>query len=586
MIKKEEKLGIYVCHCGGNISDYVDTDKVAEIIGKEPGVHISKAFMFMCSDAGQNMITDDIKAEGLTHVIVASCSPNLHHMTFQKVVSEAGINPYTYRHVNLREQVSWVHTDDEEAATEKSIRLIRGAIAAVVKLRDLSAIQKNMIGAGGIIGGGIAGLNAALDIANHGIPVHLIERTSILGGQTLNLDKLYPTEVSAHKFVDDLIERVNANKYIFVYLNTEVVNTTGTIGDFTLQLQTNGKETQEIHVGTLTIATGFDNYIPMKGEYGYGESEHVITLPDLILTLNSYKAEKLVINGKEISSVGMIHCVGSRQIDEIHQIREGAKLNTNCSKICCTAALQQAVRLKQMFPYLKIVDFYRDIRTYGEKEIYLDQVAKAKVTLVKFGDEEIPQVEIGEKLKISTIDELTYGIRVQAKVDLIVLVTAIVPREKPAIVEDLSLAIGENGFLAEAHVKLQPIESPVDGIFYAGTAQGPKDVKECAMSAAATSAKAVMLLKKDIVEIIPFIAEVNTELCDGNGDCITQCEYHAITLVDDCDTGKKVACVTAELCVSCGACIPACSKKAITLIGYDTNDILGEVRAMIKEVDM
>ena len=194
MIKEEEKLGIYICHCGGNISDYVDTAKVAEVISKEPGVHISKDFMFMCSDAGQNMITDDIKAEGLTHVIVASCSPNLHHMTFQKVVAEAGINPYTYRHVNLREQVSWVHSDDEEAATDKSIRLIRGAIAAVTRLRDLSAIEKNMIGAAGIIGGGIAGMNAALDIAEHEIPVHLIENSPVLGGQTLNLDKLYPNQ--------------------------------------------------------------------------------------------------------------------------------------------------------------------------------------------------------------------------------------------------------------------------------------------------------------------------------------------------------------------------------------------------------
>lgn len=326
----------------------------------------------------------------------------------------------------------------------------------------------------------------------------------------------------------------------------------------------------------------------MEGEYGYGKSDQVITLPDLIKLLNTYNGKKLIVNGKEINSVAMIHCVGSRQIEDVHPIREGAKLNTNCSRVCCTATLQQAVRLKDMFPHLQIVDFYRDIRTYGEKETYYENASKAKVTFVKFADEVIPEVEVGEKLRIRTTDELTYGMEVEAKVDLIVLATALIPRVKPAIIEDLSLAIGENGFLAEAHVKLQPIESPVDGIFYAGTAQGPKDVKESCMSAAATSAKATVLLDKDIIEISPYVAEVNAEICDGNGECITQCEYSAITLVDACngEEDKKIACVNPALCVSCGACVPVCPKKAITLIGYDTNTILEEVKAMIKEVRM
>ncbi len=602
--KKLEKLGVYVCHCGGNISDYVNTSKVAEVIQQEPEVHMAKDFIFMCSDAGQKMIAEDIKANDLTHVIVASCSPRLHHMTFQKVVSEAGINPFTYRHVNIREQVSWVTSHDEPAATEKAIRLIRGAISAVVRLQELATIEKQMIQVGAVIGGGVSGMTAALDIANQGLPVHLIESSPVLGGRTLDLDKLYPYEIPADKFVQNLIKKINSNENIYIHLNTEVVDTAGTIGDFTLKLKrtdnklVNTEEMQsfeiienesdainvdELHVGTITIATGFDTYVPLDGEYGYGKSKQVITLPDLIMHLNSYKKKRLEINGKIINKVAMIHCVGSRQIEDVHPLREGATLNNGCSRTCCTATLQQANRLKDMFPDIDIYDLYRDIRTYGEKEVYYKKASENNVIFIKYPDEEIPQVDTNGSLKIRTVDELTYGLEVEVEVDLIVLAVAMIPRAKPRLIETLSLATGVNGFLQEAHVKLQPVESPVDGIFYAGTAQGPKDVRESTMSASATSVKASTLLKKEIVELSPYIAEVNTEICDGNGDCITQCEYNAISIVP-IDDGKKQAIITPALCVSCGACVPACKKNAIKLNGYEITTILAEVKAMVKEV--
>ncbi|MCY3413879.1 MAG: CoB--CoM heterodisulfide reductase iron-sulfur subunit A family protein [Candidatus Heimdallarchaeota archaeon] len=603
MSANKKRIGAYICHCGGNISDYVDTAKVAEVIGKEKDVVVAKDFIFMCSDPGQKMIAEDVAANNLTHVVVASCSPRLHQMTFQKVVAEAGINPFTYKHVNIREQVSWVHSHEPGKATEKAIRLIRGGIANATRQKELSPIEKQMIQAGAVIGGGVSGMTAALDLANRKISVHLIEKAPVLGGRTLELDKLYPYEVDAKKFVEDLIKQVNSNEYVIQHLSTEVVGTEGTIGDFTLKLARSNEvlinepvhelvtieekndelKARELHVGTVTMATGHDYYEPLDGEFGYNKSEFVITLPSLIKKLNSYKDKSLKINGKVIKNIAMIHCVGSRQIEDVHELREGTTYNTGCSRTCCTATLQQANRLKSMFPNINVYDLYRDIRTYGDKEVYYRKASENNVIFIKVPDDELPTVEISKDgLTIQAKDILTYGLDLEIDVDLIVLAVAMIPRPKPAIIENLSVPTDANHFLLEAHVKLRPVESATDGIFLAGTAQGPKDVKESTMSATATSAKASVLLKKEIIELSPYIATINEDICDGNGECVTQCEYNAISMIPT-DNGKN-AIITPALCVGCGACVPVCPKKAVTLQGYDLDVLTAEVRAMIQEV--
>lgn len=598
------RVGVYICHCGGNISDVVDTKKVAEIISQEDEVVLAKDFIFMCSDAGQKMIVEDVKLNNVTNVIVASCSPRLHQMTFQKLVSEAGINPFTYRHVNIREQVSWVHSHHSDEATEKAIRLIRGAIASAIRQQELEPIEKPMIQVGAVIGGGVSGMTAALEIANKGIPVHLIEQGQLLGGRVLELDKVFPLEEDANSLVHELKKKVESNENIFIHLNTEVVSTTGSVGDFSIHLMPHFNESEnlgdqtilnilpsdevgidELHVGTVTIATGHDYYVPKDNEFGYN-SKWVITLPDLIKYMKGYNSDSLVIHGKRIETVAMIHCVGSRQIEGVHEPREGERLNTSCSRVCCTTTLQQANQLIDRFPYLRIYDFYRDIRTYGLNEKYYKQASQNNVIFIKYPDEEPPSVESEDKkLKIISKDELTYGVELEIDVDLIVLAVGIIPRAKPQIIENLSLPTGADGFLEEAHVKLRPVESATDGVFLAGTAQGPKDIRESVTSAAATAAKANKLLTKEFIELSPFIVSLNENACSGCGECVKECEYNALTLVDKED-GQTQVVITPPLCVGCGACVPVCPEKALTLQGYDLDVLKEEVRAMIKEVQV
>ncbi len=603
----QPRVGVYVCHCGGNISDVVDTSKVSKIIGEDPNVAVSKDFIFMCSDPGQKMIADDVKANHLDHVIVASCSPRLHEMTFQRVVSDAGLNPFQYQHVNIREQVSWVHSHQHEEATDKSIRLIRGAIASVLDQPPLEPIKKKMIQSAAVIGGGVAGMTAALDLANRDIPVHLIEKGPVLGGNLLNLDKLYPMEIDAKSFALNLADKVLKNPAIYLHLDTVVDKTEGAIGDFMLQLKKTEESTVNkenfavsltepeknpdydisvLHVGSFIMATGHDLYEPYEGEYGYKKSPFVVTLPDLIKYLNIYRGNTFVYKGKEIKTVAMIHCVGSRQIEGVHQPPPSGILNTNCSRVCCTTTLQQANRLKSLFPKIQIYDLYRDIRTYGEKEHYYEEASKNNVIFIKYPDEESPEVEINGSLKIKTRDIITYGLEVEMEVDMIVLAVGLIPRIKPHIITDLSLPTGNNGFLQEAHVKLRPVESSVQGVFLAGTAQGPKDVRESTTTASAAAAKAGAILTKESINLSPFVAVVDTDKCQGHALCVNECEYNAITIHDKGvgESGVKIASVDPSACVGCGACVAVCPEQAIQVQGYDINKLEKEISAIMLEV--
>ncbi len=604
--EKKPRVGVYICHCGGNISDVVDTAKVAEEIAKLPEVAVSKDFIFMCSDPGQKMIADDVKANNLDHVIVASCSPRLHEMTFQRVVSDAGLNPFQYKHVNIREQVSWVHSHHPDEATEKAYHLIRGGIAAVLKQDPLNPIVKQMIQKAAVIGGGVSGMTAALDLADRDIPVHLIEKAPVLGGHLLELDRVFPVEVDAQEMISSLIKKTMNHPNIFLHLDTEVVKTEGSIGNFRLvlnktdekvldeskfaaTLEVNNEKVEdvsELRVGTIIMATGHDFYEPDEGEFGYKKSPFVVTLPQLILHLNNYKGEKFVYKGKEIKSVAMIHCVGSRQIEGVHEPKNG-KLNTGCSRVCCTTTLQQANRLKEMFPSINIYDLYRDIRTYGEQETYYKEASENNVIFIKYPDDEPPEVTANGKISIKTKDILTYGLDLEVEVDMVVLAVGIVPRIRTSIIEDLSLPLGQNGFLQEAHVKLRPVESSSEGIYLAGTAQGPKNIRESTMTASAAAAKASSVLTRETIELSPFVAVVSPEKCSGSAQCVAECEYNAIKIVDSGLSGEGVqqAVIDPSLCTGCGACVPACPEEAIHVQGFELDKIKAQLKAMLVEAN-
>jgi len=609
---EEGKVGVYICYCGGNISDHVDVEKVSEKMEKIPGVAVARTDMFMCSDPGQEMIMEDLKNGTVDRVVVASCAPSLHETTFRSAISRAGANPYIYEHANIREQVSWVHHGDQ--ATDKAIRLVAAATAKAEGLKPLEPIRVEARQHVTVIGGGIAGLRTAKDLADRGIEVVLIEKSPFLGGQLAQLERLAPTGDPAADLITELAGQVLGNPYITVHTCSLVETFDGYVGNFTLGVKKQPLETDRknlsslnpsdrtpgefipftgvfpesvparaevftIETGVVVLATGFKSYTPRQGEYGYAEFPEVITLPELIRSMAENKTTDnyLEVNGRRIRSMAMIHCVGSRQIPGIHPEDESGNLNEYCSRTCCSATLSAAGTIRQSYTGTRVFECYRDIRTYGrgQEELY-EQAAKNKVVFLRFEADESPEVVRSDgfgdfPLRVKVKDTLTFGEEVQVPVDLVVLVTGIEPNNVSELVDMMKLPVGPDRFLLEVHPKLRPVELPVGGIMLAGTCQAPMDAGETCSAAAAAAVKAAALLGRGYVELDPFVAEVDLEKCQGTGACVEAClNEGALELVDMEVDGKKVkrAQVTPAFCLGCGACVAVCPENAIDINGW------------------
>ena len=606
------KVGVYICYCGGNISDHVEVEKVRESMEKIPGVEVARTDMFMCSDPGQEMIMKDLKSGTVDRVVVASCAPSLHEITFRSAISRAGANPYIYEHANIREQVSWVHHGDQ--ATDKAIRLVAAATAKAECLKPLEPIRMEARQHVTVIGGGISGLRAAKDLADSGVEVALIEKSPFLGGQLAQLERLAPTGDPAADLITALAGQVLDDPRITVHTCSLVETFDGYVGNFTMGVKKRPQETDReklaslnpsdrtpgefipfagvfpesiqaraeeftIETGVVVLATGFKSYTPHQGEYGYAEFPEVITLPELIRIMAENKTTDncLEINGRRIRSMAMIHCVGSRQIPGIHPEDEPGDLNEYCSRICCSATLDAAGTIRQRFPETRIFELYRDIRTYGrgQEELY-EKAAKNKVVFLRFEAAESPEVNRSDgsgdfPLRVRVRDTLTFGEEVEVPVDLVVLATGMEPNNVSELVDMMKLPVGPDRFLLEVHPKLRPVELPVGGIMLAGTCQAPMDVGEACSAAAAAAVKAAALLGRGYVELDPFVAEVDLEKCQGTGACVEACLIEgALNLVEMEVDGEKVkrAQVTSALCLGCGACVAVCSENAIDINGW------------------
>jgi len=613
-MEPEGKIGVYVCQCGGNISDHVDVEKVCERASKIPGVVVARENMFMCSDPGQDLIIEDLKSGTVDRVVVASCAPDLHELTFRNAVSRAGKNPYIYEHANIREQVSWVHHGD--AATEKATRLVAAATAKAKQLQPLQPIRVEAKQHAVVIGGGISGMKAAKDLAERGIGVSLLEKSPFLGGRMAQLDRLAPTGEKASDLITELTREVFNDPAIAVYANAEVTDSEGYVGNFKLQFQRRPPDSQEdldkikemvesgkefgefiplvgicpaempekieeytIEAGVILLATGFKPYSPRKGEYGFGEFEEVVTLPEFIKLMAKSRGngDLLEINGKKIKSVAIIHCVGSRQIPGIHQEDETGYLNEYCSRTCCTATLQAANTVRDTYPGTRVFDFYRDIRTYGrgQEELY-ERASKNRILFLRYEPAEAPVVERnngsnGYPLLVKVNDTLTFGEEVEVPVDLVVLAVGMEPNNVSNLVEMMKLPVGADRFLQEVHPKLRPVESSVAGILLAGTCQSPMDTGEACNGASSAAVKASSLLGRGYVELDPFVAEVDLGKCNGVGACVEAClREEALSLVEMEVDGEKVrrAEVNPALCNGCGACVAVCPENAINVKGW------------------
>jgi heterodisulfide reductase subunit A len=623
---EEPRVGVYICHCGGNISDVVNVSKVAEEAFKLPNVVVARMHTFMCSDPGQAMILKDIQEEGLNRIVVASCSPKLHEMTFRGALKRAGLNDFLYEHANIREQVSWVHHAWPEEATQKAIRLVAAAVAKARRLKALEPIRVSAHKHALVVGGGVSGLKAALELSRRGIRVTLVERELLLGGQVAQLDRVYSTGEQARELILQLLGAVIRNPGIQILTGAEVQEAAGSIGNFHVVIrrhgimaETNGGppprvsyrpfegcrleaegppvSTVELTVGSIVVATGFRPYNPRQNEFGYGENIPVITLPRLIQMLSPAgpTGGQLVWNGHPVKCVALIHCVGSRQVPGVHEPGPDGHLNEYCSRVCCTAALQAANEIRERFPETHVYDFYRDIRTYGRgHEEYYERASKRGVLFFRYDAQHPPVVSAtssgsNHPLSVHVKDTLTWNEEVETGVDLVVLAVGMEARGPDGLAEQLKIPVGSDRFLLEVHPKLRPVEASVEGVLLAGTSQGPKDITESCASASAAAAKAAAILSRGYVELEPFVAEVDPALCDGCGDCLGECGYEgALELVERKaeDGPTKRAFVHPVLCHGCGACAAVCPRRAISVAGWTLDQYDAMVDALMGQADV
>ncbi|RJQ28408.1 MAG: CoB--CoM heterodisulfide reductase iron-sulfur subunit A family protein [Peptococcaceae bacterium] len=576
----DRRIGVYICHCGGNISDYVDVERVREAVQNEPGVVVARTAMFTCSDATQQEIVQDIREQNLDGLVVASCSPKLHLFTFRNAARRAGLNPYQYTQVNIREQCSWTHTDDREGATEKAIRLIRAGIARTALTEPLEPIRIDTVPRVLVVGGGIAGLRAAVGLADIGIAVFLVEKSPAVGGWISGLGEMYPHGKNGRQLIDELVDEVKKRENVTLFTNAELVEKSGNIGDFNVKIRVSGRGGKQdditANVGSIIIATGFDSYRPGTGEYGYG-IDGVITLPEFKELLDSSGGVP-ARNGKEIKDVVYIYCVGSRQQPD----RENP--NLYCSRYCCNAAVHASLLLAGKNAKTHQYHLFRDVRTYGRYELLYSRSRETGSLYLRFGEDDPPAVEkcSDGKIKVTVKDLLTFGEEVEIRADVVVLVTGMVPRKNGELVDVLKLPVGRDRFFNEIHPKLRPVETVVDGVFICGACQGPKNSAESVASALAAVTQSASILKKGYVELDPLMASVDPELCDWCDECVKVCPYSAIEKCEE--QGREVARINKTGCKGCGGCVPVCRKSAIDLKGYTDAQIKSMIDGFLKEI--
>ncbi len=573
---ENKKIGVFICHCGGNISDHVDVEKVRQAAEKEPGVVLAKTTLFACSDAAQQEMVDAIEKYGLDGIIVASCSPKLHLYTFRSMAERAGLNPYRYTQVNLREQCSWSHRDDVEGATEKGAALVRAGVGRVRLSESLENFRVTTLPTVLIVGAGVAGMRAAIALADLGISVHVVEKAKEPGGWTVGLGSTFPTNRDGALLIRTLRQDMDNRENIVLYTGAEIVEKSGSIGHFSVKVRLSSGDILGLEVGAVVIATGFEAYTPAEGEFGYG-LPGVVTLPDFKKLLKEAKGP-LALGGRRVKTLAYIYCVGSRQEAD----KDHPDTHTYCSRYCCSAAVHTAVAVNGLDPQTSQYHLFRDIRTYGKNELLYEEAGRKGSVFLRWDPSDPPEIrEEKGQLLVTVADLLDGGDRVDIPVDMVVLVTGMVPRRNEELVNIFKLPIGKDGFFNEIHPKLRPVETVVNGVFIAGASQGPKTIAESVASSFAAASKSGGLLLKGFVELEPFVAVVDAARCTGCNECLAACPYDSFEKVEE--GGRQGVRVAASLCKGGGACVPVCPEGAIDLIGYADAEITAMINALARE---
>jgi heterodisulfide reductase subunit A-like polyferredoxin len=577
-----KRIGIFVCHCGTNIAGTLDVERVVEEVKKFPEVVYAVDYQYMCSDPGQQLIREHIAEDELDAVVVAACSPAMHEATFRKTAEAAGVNAYQTEIANIREQASWVHQKQPSAATNKAIETIRTIVAKVHYNESLTPFYLGLIKRGMVIGGGIAGMQAALEVADAGYPVVLIERSDHLGGHMADLSGLYLNFDDEHTSGASLLERtikaVMDHPNIQVLTDAEVVEMGGYVGNFTARIERRPAASTEplpftFDVGAIIVATGYDLYAKEKlGEYGGGRYPDVVDGLEFEAMLRPDGPTGGQIrrpsDGKVPKEVVWVQCAGSRD-PELHK--------AYCSKVCCMYVAKQAIAYKEQVPEGQASVFYIDIRSQGKGyEEYVQQAMEEHDVLYIRGKVSKVFQENGRVVTWGA-DTLT-GLPLEVEADLVVLATATVPRaDAQELGQRLRVGTDEHGFFSEAHPKLRPVESLTAGVFLAGAAQFPKDIPETVAQASGAASKVLGLFSQRKMVQEPTIAYVDRELCSGCGLCIPACPYEARSMHD----WQHIAVVNAALCQGCGACAMICPNKACQVRNLTQRQILSMMEAYL-----
>ena len=549
------KIGVFVCNCGTNIGGVVNVPEVVEYARTLPGVTYAEENLFTCSQDTQDKMAQVIKEQGLNKVVVAACSPKTHEGLFRETLISAGLNKHLFEMANIRNQDSWVHSGQPELATQKAKKLVRMAVAKSFLLTPLFESQLPVTQSALVVGGGIAGMTASLSLARQGFPVSLVEKNQNLGGNARLLNKTYLNE-DIGAYVKQLIQQVEENDLITIFLGSGIKHVDGFVGNFETTI-VSGEFEKQISHGVAILAFGAKESKP--DEYLYGEHPSVLTHLDLDAAL---KKESSII--KKAKNILFIQCVGSRNEEYPY-----------CSKVCCTHSIQSAIEIKKLNPEANIYILYRDIRTYGKRELIYKQARELGILFFRYDSDHKPIVISGENNVIVEFEDHILKRKLSVDADILCLASRIEARNNIKLTQAFKVVCDSDGWLLEAHQKLRPVDFATDGVFLCGMAHYPKPIDESIAQAKAAASRAITTLAKDSISVGGIVSKVNPRLCSGCQACIEVCPYRAIEM----DYEKNIVEINSALCKGCGACAATCPSEALTLDGFNNEQLYAQIKS-------